>query len=94
MNQFDSELWKIVCLLSISDLRGTSKVQDPSSTAHHTKRVHRLFLLCTILFCTDDRCSMPLHTLLTDTIESQGGSGLLIKLLNQLGVCASADTLF
>ena len=92
IKQFDSDLWKMVCLLtrSISDLRGTSKVH---STAHHTKRARRLFLLCTILFCTDDRCSMPLHTLLTDTIESQGGSGLLIKLLNQLGVCASADTL-
>ena len=36
---------------------------------------------------------MPMHTLLTDTIESQGGSALLIKILNRLGVCASADTL-
>ena len=36
---------------------------------------------------------MPLHTLLTDTIESQGGSILLIKILNRPGACASADTL-
>ena len=57
------------------------------------KRVRRLFLVCSILFCTNDRCSMPLHTLLTDTIESQGGSTLLVQMLNRLGVCASADTL-
>ena len=31
--------------------------------------------------------------MLTDTIESQGGSILLIKILNRLGACASADTL-
>ena len=46
-----------------------------------------------ILFCTDDKCSFPLHTLITDTIESQGGSGVLVKILNRLGVCASLDTL-
>ena len=56
------------------------------------KRVRRLFLACYILFCINDRCSMPLHTLLTDTIESQGGSTLLVQMLNRLGVCASADT--
>ena len=78
---------------STSEIRGTSKVNDPSSSAYHTKRVRHLFLLCTIMFCTDDRCSMPMHTLLTDTIESQGESALLIKILNRLGVCASADTL-
>ena len=45
------------------------------------------------MFCTDDRCSVPMHTLLTDTIDSQGGSATLIQILNRLGVCASADTL-
>ena len=40
-------------------------------------------------------CSISLHTLLTDTIESQlqGGSTLLVQMLNRLGVCASADTI-
>jgi DNA invertase Pin-like site-specific DNA recombinase len=36
---------------------------------------------------------MPLHTLLADLIEGQGGSTLLVKILNRLGVCTSADTL-
>ena len=45
------------------------------------------------MFDTDSRCSLPLHTLITDLIDSQGGSSQLIKCLNNLGVCASADTL-
>lgn len=36
---------------------------------------------------------MPLHTLITDLIESQGGSSVLVRSLNRLGVCACADTL-
>ena len=35
---------------------------------------------------------MPLHTLMTDMIESQGGTHLLTKILNRFGVCASSDT--
>ena len=95
IEQIHPKLWNAICLLtrSTSERRGTSKVTDPQSIAYHTKRARRLFLLCTILFCTDDRCSMPLHTLLTDTVESQGGSALLVQILNRLGVCASADTL-
>ena len=95
ITQIDPELWNIVCTLtkSKSENRGTSKVTDPLSPAYHVKRIRRLFLICTILFCTDDRCSMPLHTLLTDTVESQGGSALLVQILNRLGVCASSDTL-
>ena len=95
INQIDPQLWRVICLLtrSTSELRGTSKVTDPSSSAYHTKRVRCLFLLCTMLFCTDDRCSMPLHTLMTDVEESQGGSALLVQILNCLGVCVSADTL-
>ena len=36
---------------------------------------------------------MPMHTLITDLIESQGGSLMLVKTLNRLGVCTSADSL-
>ena len=51
------------------------------------------FLYCPLLFCTDDRCSVPFHVLITDTVESQGGSLLLIKILNRLGICSSSDVL-
>ena len=46
-----------------------------------------------IMFSIDDECSVLMHTLMTDLIESQGGSSVLIKILNRLGVCSSADTL-
>ena len=45
------------------------------------------------MFITDDRCSIPLHILIADLVEGQGGSAWLHKILNRLGVCASADTL-
>ena len=70
-----------------------SMIFQPQFLQCRLKRVRRLFLVCMILFCTDDKCSFPLHTLITDTIESQGGSGVLVKILNRLGVCASLDTL-
>ena len=95
IQQMDPQLWQAVCLLtrSMSERRGISKANDPSSRVYQTKRIRRIFLLCSLLFCTDDRCSMPVHTLMTDLVESQGGSALLIKIMNRLGACASADTL-
>ena len=35
---------------------------------------------------------LPMHTSLTDVIDGQGGSALLIKVLNNMGVCLSSDT--
>ena len=95
IRQIHPDLWSAICLLtrSTSERRGTSKVTDPQSSAYHIKRVRRLFLVCAILFCTDNRCSFPLHTLLADIVESQRGSTLLLQMLNRLGICASADTL-
>ena len=46
-----------------------------------------------MMFCIDDRCSMPMHTLVPDMVDSQGGYALLMKFLNRLCVYASADTL-
>ena len=45
------------------------------------------------MFCTNDRCSLPLHCLITDMVDGLGGSALLVRMLNRLGVCSSADTL-
>ena len=47
-----------------------------------------------IVFCaTGGRCSVPLHTLLTDYIEASGGSSEIITVLNRLGAVASSETL-
>ena len=37
-------------------------------------------------------CSVPLHLLLTDLIDLQGGSCELIRVLNRFGAIASSDT--
>ena len=46
-----------------------------------------------MMFCINEDFTIPLHTLITDTIEAQGGSAMLIRILNQLGACTSSDTL-
>ena len=68
-------------------------VKKNSALKARVKKVHRFFCLCVLLFCTDDRCHLPLHALITDALESYGGSTMLIQMLNRLGACSSADTL-
>ena len=91
IDQINPEIWKAICMLtrSVSERRGTSKsLTNPASSTNHIK-VRRFFLLCAMMYCTDDRRSLPMHTLITDLIDSQGGTAHLIKVLNRLGVCAS-----
>ncbi len=58
------------------------------------KRVRLDYLLCVVLFCAiSGHCSVPLHILLADFIDTSGGSSELISVLNRLGAVASADTL-
>ena len=58
----------------------------------HSKKLRCFNLACIIMFCANKECSFPLHTLLTDAIESYGGSTELVKIFNRLGVVASKDT--
>ena len=90
VREIDPVLWEAVCRLTKTK---TEKKENSNKEMTHTKRVRKFFLLCMILFNTDDRCSLPMHTLLTDIVDSQGGSALLVKMLNRLGVCVSMDTL-
>ena len=46
---------------------------------------------CTLLFTINSQCSFPLHTLIADAIETCSGSSRLMKFLNRLDVCTSAD---
>lgn len=69
------------------------KVRQSSRDPNTQQNIRRYFFPCCVLFCTDSHCSLPLHTLVTDLVENQGGSTSLVRILNRLGVCASADTL-
>ena len=75
---------------SCNETRKRMATEDSSST--HTKKVRRFYCLCVLLFCTNNRCCMPMHLLLTDVIKQFGGSSELIKMLNRLGAVASEDT--
>ena len=77
---------------SVSERKGKGKATD--FTLHqHVKSIRRFFCLCVLMFCTNDRCYTPVHNLITDMVDGLGGSTLLIKILNRLGACSSADTL-
>ena len=68
IDNLDPDLWKAICLLtqplSARAIRTTS----------HVRKVRRMFCACVLLFTTNCQCSLPLHTLLTDVIETCGGS--------------------
>ena len=49
--------------------------------------------MCELVFCTNSKCSFSIHAVLADAVESNAGSGHLLKILNCLGACVSSDTL-
>ena len=53
--------------------------------------MRQLFILATILFCTNSQCS-TLQTLLTEVTLCYGGTQELIKVLNRIGATTSLDT--
>ena len=85
ISEMDQDIWTAVCTLT----KPLSTRPDNRSTI---RKIRRFFCVCILLFTTNRRCSFPLHTFLTDAIETCGGSSRLVRLLNRLGVCASADT--
>ncbi len=63
---------------------------SPENISHHRK-LNCLYCLC-VMFFAHNCCSVPLHLLLTDLIDSQGGSSELIRILNRFGAVASNHT--
>ena len=90
IDSIDPVLWKVIFLITRT-VREKQKRSIPENLSHHRK-LQCLYTLCVVLFNTNHTCSVPLHVLLTDLIESQGGSSELIHLLNSVGAVASADT--
>ena len=86
VSQINPTLWRAICTItqSASERLGKGKVSE----ADHVKTVQRFFCLCALMFCTNDRCSLPLHCLITDMVDGLGGSALLVRMLNHLGVCS------
>ena len=86
------DLWNAVTRLTQSCNEKLGRKQSDSHL--HERKVRVAYIVRVILFCaTGGRCSVPLHTLLTDYIEACGGSSELITVLNRLGAVASIETL-
>ena len=88
INDLDPDVWKAVCLIT-QPLSSRAKNSTDNS---NIRKIRRLFCICTLLFTTNSQCSFSLHTLLADAIETCRGSSRLMRLLNRVGACASADT--
>ena len=64
IDQMNPTLWKAICMLtrSASERRGIANKQTMSNE-QHKKRLRHYFLLCSMMFYVDDRCSMPMYIL-------------------------------
>ena len=85
----DLDVWKAICLLT-QPL--SSNAKRGTEFSNHLRKVRRCFCLCVLFFSINSQYSFLMHTLITDAIETCGGSSRLQKLLNRLGACASIDT--
>ena len=90
IENIDPLLWKMVILLTRN--RSERRKRINVTNISQQRKIHCLYTLCVIFFNTNRTCSVPLHLLLTDLVEAQGGSSELIRLLNGVGAIASADT--
>ena len=91
IQEINPTLWNAISKITRSP--SERKGRQIASSEQHKKRLRQYFLLCCMMFCVDDRCCMPMHVLIADLVESQGGTTFLIQVLNKLGVCSSEDTL-
>ena len=91
IDNIDPLLWKMVVLMtrSVKENQITSVPENMT----HQRKMQCLYTLCVILFNTNRSCSVPLHLLLTDLVQSQGGSSELLHFLKSVGAIASLDTL-
>ena len=86
IENLDPDVWQAICLLtqplSAQAIRTTS----------HVRKTRGFFCACLLMSATNCHSTLPMHTFVTDVIETCGGNNRLIRFLNRLGVCASTDT--
>ena len=87
IDDLDPDLWKAICLIT----QPLSSKALTSVNGSHIRQMRRFFCACCLLYATNNQCSFPLHTLITDVVLTCGGSSRLVKFLNRLGICTSAD---
>ena len=69
------------------------KLFESETEVNQTKQARQLFLLASLLYCTNTQCSMPFHALLTEATLCHGGTQELVHILNRVGAVASNQRL-
>ena len=68
---------QIIKFLQVATQSTRQKVLT-SETFAHTRKICIFFILCCLLFCTNPKQVTPLHNILADIVETNGGSRQLI----------------
>ena len=76
ISNIDPMLWRMIVFLTRTVTE--RRKQTPPSKINTQCKLQCLYCLCVMFFATNRCCSIPLHVLLTDLIDSQGGSHELI----------------
>lgn len=67
--------------------------QSQTTPIPDTSKVFKIaFLICTMINCTNSQVLMLIHYILSDIIETNGGSCQLIRVFNKMGCAASPDS--
>ena len=85
----DTQLWRLITMMTAPKKTMKNK---PEALHAYTKKIRQFYCLCTLLFCTNHRCCMPVHALLTDVIKAGGGSSECVRILNRFGAVACEET--
>ena len=86
----DPALWKMV--VKITGTVTESRRKTPPKKIRHQRKLNCLYALCVMFIAHNRSCSVPMHLLLADLVESHGGSNELITMLNRFGAVACVDT--
>ena len=93
ISKSDKTLWETLLLITRTRQEHKLSTEDVLQNNLSDVRKLRLFyILCILCFSTDSRCNIPLHTLLTNVVDTHGGTQDLIQILNRFGAISSGDT--
>ena len=107
VNYVDAVLCNVIVLLTLTSTERKTLLSDQvnwtrethlrvSDLLHHgddTRLLKRVFLLSVMLDCVNSHCSLLLHLVLADVVDSWRRSAELLSILNRIGATSSRDTL-
>jgi hypothetical protein len=88
ISNLNSDLWEFMCSCTKS-IRERVRQDD---NENFIKKIRRLAIISLMMTGTNVACNTALHHLIAETVEVCGGSRKLIRILNRIGFCVSADT--